>query len=106
MHVSSFTKERYSFTKGTICKLTLEYGDPITDVLKGGQSVTTIGKESKALLLHPILRFYKADFSLLDEIHLDEDLLADFETDTSKYRDRMERIFRMFIPTSSVAPSN
>lgn len=106
VHVSSFTKEKYKFTKGVICKLTLEYGDPITDVLKGGQSVTTIGKESKALLLHPILSFYNNDFSLLDVIHLDEDLLADFETDTSKYKDRMERVFRMFIPTSSVAPSS
>ena len=106
VHVSSFTKEKYSFTKGVICKLTLEYGDHITDIFKGGQSVTTIGKESKALLLHPILRFYKSDLSLLDEIHLDEDLLADFESETSKYKDRMERVFRMFIPTSSVAPSS
>lgn len=107
VHISSFVKQNYSFTKGLICKLTLEYGEALTDLMKGGQAVTRIGTESKALLLHPILRFYNSEFELLDEVHLDEDLLADFETETTKYHDRLQRIFRMFIqPTSSVEPSN
>jgi thioredoxin reductase len=107
VHISSFVLENYSFTIGIICKLTLEYGDKVTEFTKIASSDTKIGNESKALLLHPILRFYDANLKLFDEIHLDEDLLADFESDTSKYKDRLDRIFRMFTPpTSSAAPSN
>jgi thioredoxin reductase len=103
----SFINDKYcSFTSGIICKLTLEYGPIITDIPKLGIRTTSIGNENKGVLLHPILRFYRPDLSLIDEIHLDEDLLADFETNTTKYRDRLERIFRMFIPMSSVAPSS
>jgi hypothetical protein len=87
--------------------LTLEYGtmkvDKISDI---GQRETSIGYESKATLLHPVLRISKrsstTNFAILvDEIHFDEDLLARFVIKELFY-DKFLRTLRMFIPYSKL----
>jgi hypothetical protein len=76
--------------------ITLEYGKTdITDTTRIGGRVTTIGKESNSVLLHPVLRVFNRD-ALIDEIHFDEDLLADFSTDTKKYKEKLNRSLKMF----------
>jgi hypothetical protein len=58
------------------------------------------GTESQATLLHPVLRVYKDLESgskvLVDVIHFDEDLFADYTLET-KYSDKLYRSLRMFI---------
>ena len=82
--------------------LTLEYSDQhVTDVYKIGGRTTDIGIESHAKLLHPILRVLKkneggGNYDIIDIIHFDEDLFADF-TDKKRYADKLTRTLRMFI---------
>jgi hypothetical protein len=76
--------------------LTLEYGkDLVTDIYKLGNRVTAIGTESKSTLLHPVLRVFKGA-RLVEMIHFDEDLFADF-SDTLIYEDKLKRALSMFI---------
>lgn len=94
----SFWRTRFTNKPGKILQITLEYGDQNTDIRKFGIRTTSTGNENKALLLHPVLRVFEIETTrLIDEIHLDEDLLADFQTDTFKYKDRLQRIVRMFL---------
>lgn len=75
--------------------LTLEYGDtPVTDIYKLGIRTTSIGKESRATLLHPVLRIFQKK-KLVDEVHFDEDLFTNF-SDNSMYVEKMHRTLRMF----------
>jgi hypothetical protein len=76
--------------------LTLEYGkDLVTDIYKLGNRVTSIGTECKSTLLHPVFRVFKG-MRLVDIIHFDEDLFADF-SDTMIYGDKFKRVLSMFI---------
>jgi hypothetical protein len=82
--------------------VSLEYSakEPETDITKLGGRFTSIGKESNAVLLHPVLRVLKdtptIQKALIDEIHFDEDLFARFSTKT-KYIDKLSRTLKMFI---------
>jgi thioredoxin reductase len=96
--------------------LSLEYSKKlITDIRGFDNKLSRIGNESSAALLHPILRVYKysedilldLNYSnlesdnkilkslLLDEIHFDEDIYANF-TNFSKYYEKLFRTLKMF----------
>jgi hypothetical protein len=82
--------------------LSLEYSNKIENdnISQLGVRTTSIGTESNAILLHPIIRVLK-DFqginkALIDTIHFDEDLFADF-TDKMRYGDKLMRTLKMFI---------
>lgn len=76
--------------------VSLEYGEEVKEVSKvGGKGRTDRGYEVNSVLLHPVLKVYKNNI-LVDEIHFDEDLLADF-TDPLRYRDKLVRSIKMFI---------
>jgi hypothetical protein len=92
--------------------LSLEYGEAnITDYTKFGKVVTKTGHESKSTLLHPIFRVmkYQANYDshisdltqfsdhplLLDEVHFDEDIFANFNSFT-KYYEKLFRTLRLY----------
>ncbi len=76
--------------------LTLEFGsEHVKDIYKFGNKQTSLGKESNATLLHPVLRVYKGGVPC-DEIHFDEDIFADF-TDVEIYRMKLIRTLQMFL---------
>ena len=83
--------------------LSLEYssGTPVTDIPMLGVRTTSKGTESKAVLLHPVLRVLKdtptINRGIVDEIHFDEDILANF-TGKDRYIDKLTRTLKMFIP--------
>jgi hypothetical protein len=84
-----------------VCVLTLEYGKKPADRLsKLGRKLSRIGSENRATRLHPVVRIYKdvsqSGKQLLEEIHLDENLYADF-TDKEVYTNRLVRILRMIL---------
>jgi thioredoxin reductase len=80
----------------------LEYSNepPETDTIKLLRRESGIGKESKSRLIHPVLRVYKDMPSytrgLLDEIHFDEDLFANF-TDVFRYKEKLTRALNAFV---------
>jgi len=82
--------------------VSLEYSakEPETDITKLGGRFTSTGKESHAVLLHPVIRVLKdtptINKSLVDEIHFDEDLFARFSS-KEKYIDKLSRTLKMFI---------
>jgi thioredoxin reductase len=97
--------------------LSLEYNKKtITDIHGFDKTLSRIGDESSAALLHPILRAYNyieehlLDLNynnlesdnkvlksmLIDEIHFDEDTYANF-TDFSKYYEKLFRTLKMFL---------
>lgn len=93
--------------------LTLEYGIIESDLRKIGSKPTLIGSESKAILLHPVLRIYNNKYndlnhdalfypsytslgnkvSLVDIIHFDEDLLTNF-TNKKIYLEKLFKILK------------
>ena len=92
--------------------LSLEYGDQhITDYKDFGKFVTKIGHESKSTLLHPVFRVmtytencqssivdvlqFNGHPSLIDEIHFDEDIFANFSS-FSKYYEKLFRTVRLY----------
>lgn len=92
--------------------ISLEYGNQkITDYTQFGKFITKVGHESKSSLLHPVLRVmnYQENFIsnlvdvsqfmdhplLVDEIHFDEDVFANF-TSFSKYYEKLFRSLRMY----------
>lgn len=76
--------------------LTLEYGSKkITKTDEFGRLVSSIGKESASVLLHPVLRILNKE-KLIDEVHFDEDLYANFSSN-DKYVEKMKRTLRMFL---------
>ena len=82
--------------------LSLEYSKKIENdkISQLGVRTTAIGTESEAILLHPIIRVMKdvegLNKALVDEIHFDEDIFADF-TDKIRYADKITRTLKMFI---------
>ena len=81
-----------------IFKLTLDFGERETDIMKIGEKKSFIGSESRAHLIHPILKIYNSHpLSIIDIIHFDEELFSEF-TDTSKYHEKLFRILKSFLP--------
>ena len=97
--------------------LSLEYSKKlITDIRGFDNKLSRIGNESSAALLHPILRTYNYNEEifldlnytnlesdnkslkslLIDEIHFDEDIYANFKN-YSKYYDKLFRTLKMFL---------
>ena len=80
----------------------LEYSNdaPETDTIKMLKRESMIGKESRSRLIHPVMRVFKdmPKFTkvIMDEIHFDEDLFADF-TDQHRHTDKLTRTLKMFI---------
>ena len=76
--------------------LTLDYGyKPLEDLYKIGRKFSKVGTESDSSLLHPILKIYRNDFELIDMIHFDEDLFADF-TNENKYFYKLLRTLKPY----------
>jgi hypothetical protein len=76
--------------------LTLDYGNkPLEDLYKLGRKFTSIGTEAESTLLHPILKIIKNDFEMIDLIHFDEDLFADF-TNENKYFYKLLRTLKPY----------
>jgi hypothetical protein len=95
--------------------VTLEYGVMTNyDVRSLGHKTSKIGHESKASLLHPVVRVYDSNGlpehcdlrisqatlnslpCLLDEVHFDEDLFANFGSDRL-YNDKFCRLLKSFL---------
>jgi thioredoxin reductase len=76
--------------------LTFEYGGLITNIPQLGEKVSRPGKECFSTLLHPVMRIYDGKKTFIDEVHFDEDLLANF-TNTAKYNDKFLRTIKMFL---------
>jgi len=77
--------------------LTLEYGNKETNILKIGKKVSSIGTESKSTLIHPVIKIYNSyPTSLIDIVHFDEDLFAEY-TDISKYYDKLFRLLKSYL---------
>ena len=76
--------------------ITLEYGNEIThDVSKLGEKYSKIGSESKSTLIHPVIRIYSSENRLLEVVHLDEDLYAEFNK-PMLYKDRIYRLLKSY----------
>ena len=76
--------------------LTLEYGsDNITDFTKLGKKMSSIGSEAKANLLHPIITVVTKANKMIDRIHFDEDLFADF-SHKDLYLKKIMRTMKMY----------
>ena len=76
--------------------ITLEYGNEIThDVSKIGQKYSEIGSESKSTLIHPVISIYSSENRLLEVVHLDEDLYAEFNKPLL-YKDRIYRLLKSY----------
>jgi len=89
-------------TDNIFITITLEFSQKkITNIQELGGKFSSIGFENNAKYLHPIFRIY--DFNnfmvtprLIEEIHLDEELNAEFLCQKTYY-DRIIRILKMFI---------
>jgi hypothetical protein len=78
-------------------QLTLEYGDKVTDILNIGRKVSNIGTESKSTLIHPVLKIFNSNNNtIIDIIHFDEDLFAEFY-DSNKYLNKFFRILKSYL---------
>lgn len=116
-YLFTYKNTKINIPKNFFFILTLEYGfKSETDIKLIGQSTTHIGAESKALLLHPILRIFdnrRNDFNfddyfypsygnivlhsnLKDTIHFDEDLLSNF-TNKQIYLEKFYRIMYSYM---------
>ena len=106
-YINDVSKDFYKFNKifnnntdKIFITITLEFSKKkITNIAELGSKFSSIGFESNSKYIHPIFRIYDFDynfFALVDEVHLDEDLNADF-TDKLTYYDKIIRILRMFL---------
>jgi hypothetical protein len=81
--------------------LMLEYGKPVTDIRDLAKKESGIGSEEQARLLHPSIQVFTetaeegGEKKLIDDFHLDEDLVANF-TRKDLYYDRLVRFFAGF----------
>jgi hypothetical protein len=90
MSESYVPKGEYNFA------LTLEYGHrQVTEIIQLGKKLSGLGSEVNSSLLHPVLCVYK-DKTIVDVIHFDEDLFANF-IDKKLYLDKLRRALKMFI---------
>ena len=79
--------------------ITLEFSqNKIVDITKLNLKLSKQGFENNSRFIHPIFRIYDFNKSerLIEELHLDEDLNAEF-LDKNIYYDRILRILRMFL---------
>lgn len=84
--------------------ITLEYGQlKLLNMIDHGtipnlkqNLTTTIGIENMGQLLHPVIRVFNKDNKLLDVIHFNEDLYAEFKRQ-DHYADRIIRLFKSYI---------
>ena len=77
--------------------LMLEFGkDKVTDYYKLGKRIANIGTESKSTLLHPTICILNKDKNIIDFIHFDEDILANF-TDKQRYSDKLDRVLQLLM---------
>jgi thioredoxin reductase len=102
VNLSTYINDMPKLLVGTyFFTLKLEYGQRrITNIYEFGLKASSVGTESQATLLHPVIYVYKDTESgakiLVDTIHFDEDLFADYLL-PSKYSDKLYRTLRMFI---------
>ncbi len=90
----SITNINYSYNIQII--LSLEYGETYTEYIsKLSIKHSSIGNESSARLLHPVLTVIK-DNNIIDIMHLDEELLTEF-TKHSIYHDRIFRFLKSYL---------
>jgi thioredoxin reductase len=92
--------------------MSLDYGTKtVTDIYEFGKFIPSVGQESTGSLLHPTLKVYNYDERylidnpdkknsahplLIDEIHFNENLLANFNG-FSKYYNKLYRALKMFL---------
>ena len=95
MTVLSFSSELFS-KHDFYLLLSFEYGGVVTNIREFGDKNSRIGRENYSTLLHPVIKVYDKMKMFIDEIHFDEDILANF-TDTAKYKDKFLRTIKMFI---------
>ena len=95
MTVLSFSSDLFS-KHDFYFLLSFEYGGVVTNITEFGHKNSRIGRENYSTLLHPIIRVYDKMKMFIDEIHFDEDILANF-TDTAKYKDKFLRTIKMFL---------
>ena len=78
--------------------LTLEYGKKITELSEIGKKVSNIGTESQSTLIHPVIKIYNSyPLELIDIVHFDEDLFAEY-IDRSKYYEKLFRTLKVYLP--------
>jgi pyruvate/2-oxoglutarate dehydrogenase complex dihydrolipoamide dehydrogenase (E3) component len=78
--------------------LTLEYGKKITEISEIGKKVSNIGTESHSTLIHPVIKIYNSyPLELIDVVHFDEDLFAEY-VDRSKYYEKLFRTLKVYLP--------
>ena len=91
MHKPSIIKNTIYF------EITLQYGDKITNINSIGRKMSTIGSESKSILLHPVIKIFQSlPFQLLDIVHLDEDLFSEFIY-IEKYHNKIYRLLKSYM---------
>lgn len=105
-YVNDVSKDFFKFNKifnnntdKIFITITLEFSKKkITNIAELGIKFSSIGFENNSKYIHPIFRIYDCNnfFELIEEIHLDEDLNAEF-IDMHIYFERILRILRMFI---------
>ena len=61
-----------------------------------GIKVSSIGSESKSTLLHPVITIVKNNLVIIDIVHFDEDIFANYQ-DESKYYFKIMRMLHMFM---------
>ena len=77
--------------------LTLEFGkEKSPNMYNLGLKISDVGTESKSTLLHPIITIYNKEKTLVDIIHFDEDLLANF-TNKEHYCDKLDRVLQLLL---------
>ena len=77
--------------------LTLEYNSNIiNDITVIGNKYSTVGTECTSTLIHPVIKVFNYCDELLEIIHLDEDLYAEFKIEPIYY-DRIYRLFKSYV---------
>ena len=76
--------------------ITLDYNvdNKVTKISDLSLKHSSLGSESKAHLLHPIIEVFDSD-RIIEIIHLDEEIVANF-TDKHMYQDRLIRLFKSY----------
>jgi thioredoxin reductase len=86
----------------TYIVISLEYSnrEPETNITELGVQLGTIGSESRAVLIHPVIRVIKdkgiINKALIDEIHFYEEIFARFD-DRERFVEKFYRTLKMFI---------
>jgi hypothetical protein len=97
IHTSMITEGILQFEEPFGFVISLEYGnEPVTDIHKLGKKVSNVGTESKSTLLHPVMRVIQKDLVIVDIIHFDEDLFANFTKDET-YLHKLVRVIKSFL---------